>query len=95
MKDYYRYICPLQGYSIAKLYLSVDECDMAERYLAGYLSIKPTFHPAHNLMGEIHERQKKFPLALDAFKKSFCLDSTQKNVVHSICKILTRVSLSG
>ena len=72
----------------------MDEYDMAERYLAGYLSIKPTFHPAHNMMGEIHERQKKYSLALDAFKKSFSLDATQKNVVHSICKILAQV-LSG
>ena len=68
---------------------------MAERYLAGYLSIKPTFHPAHNMMGEIHEKQMKYPLALDAFKKSFCLDSTQKNVVYSICKILAKVGPSA
>ena len=80
-----------RGYSVAKLYMTVGEYEMAERYLAGFMSIKPTFHPAHNLMGEIHEKQGKFPLALDSFKKSFCLDATQKNVVYSICKILTQM----
>jgi Tfp pilus assembly protein PilF len=71
--------------------MSIDEYAMAERYLAGYLSVKPTFHPAHNLMGEIHERMNKPTLAMDAYKKSFSLDASQKNVVHSICKVLVQV----
>jgi len=58
-----------------------------------FIAEKGNFPPAHKLLGQILELQHQ--PALDAYKRSLDLDSTQNDILlKGLCKLYTYVSCS-
>ena len=58
------------------------------RYVAGFLSVKEGFAPAHKLLGQILEGLNQIEKAVTAYKRSLEIDEKQKDVVlKSECNI--------
>ena len=51
------------------------------RYLAGFLSVRENFAPAHKLLGQIYEGLQEVEKAITAYKRSLDLDDKQKDVL--------------
>ena len=51
------------------------------RYVAGFLSVKESFAPAHKLLGQILHGLKQTDKAITAYKRSLELDDKQKDVI--------------
>lgn len=49
--------------------------------MAGFLAIKPSYAPAHKLMGQIYENLGDTKKAIAAYKLSLELDSSQKDIL--------------
>ena len=52
-----------------------------DRYVAGFLSVKEGFAPAHKLLGQILEGLNQTEKAITAFKRSLEIDDKQKDVI--------------
>ncbi|KAI0239486.1 E3 SUMO-protein ligase RanBP2 [Lamellibrachia satsuma] len=76
-----------RGFQVAKLYVNIKEYDVAKRYMAGFLAIKPSYAPAHKLMGQIYENLGDTKKAIAAYKLSLELDSSQKDILLIICEL--------
>ncbi|XP_018328177.1 E3 SUMO-protein ligase RanBP2 [Agrilus planipennis] len=88
----------LRGYAFAKLYYKVGDYESARRFVSAYLHVKPSAE-AYNLLGKTLEKQEKYDSALEAYRRSFELDSKQNNLLIKICELLalenTNFDLTG
>lgn len=86
------FYCHLQrkllGFSFAKLYHQIGEQKLAKQHLASYLAVKETSSPAHRLAGQIAEALGERDAALRSYRRSYDLDSTQKDLVFKICALV-------
>ena len=84
--------------TVAKLYFNLGEVDLALKYLDKFLEVRGTSAHAVKFRGQILEKiidktqdpdqlYTKRVAALDAFKSTFELDQSQKEVLLKICEL--------
>ena len=84
--------------TVAKLYFNLGEVDLALKYLDKFLEVRGTSAHAFKFRGQILEKSlekssdpealhSKRRAALDAFKTTFDLDQSQKEVLLKICDL--------
>uniref|UniRef100_A0A182STJ7 RanBD1 domain-containing protein n=1 Tax=Anopheles maculatus TaxID=74869 RepID=A0A182STJ7_9DIPT len=78
----------LRGLAIARQYFKLNEYASAEHWLSCYLSVQEDSAPAHKLLGQCYEKQKKFDRAITAYQRSLQLDSKQTGLITDVCKLL-------
>ncbi|CAG2208518.1 NUP358 [Mytilus edulis] len=93
-KDVDRYVSHIpekektsRGYQISVLYNEAGDYETAKRYLASYISTRENVPQAHKLMGQILESSKNKEDAIESYKRSFQLDSKQKDLLLKICEL--------
>ncbi|XP_023348327.1 RANBP2-like and GRIP domain-containing protein 5/6 isoform X4 [Eurytemora carolleeae] len=83
----------LKGYFIAKLYYQVGDYESARKYLAGYLAERDSQSMAHKLNGQILTALKQTEKAVSAYKTCYQLDTSQKDVLQTICELLVELPI--
>nr|XP_040226853.2 E3 SUMO-protein ligase RanBP2 [Anopheles coluzzii] len=78
----------LRGLAIARQYFKLNEYASAEHWLSCYLSVQEDSAPAHKLLGQCYEKQKKFDRAITSYQRSLQLDSKQTGLITDVCKLL-------
>ncbi|XP_052888424.1 E3 SUMO-protein ligase RanBP2 [Anopheles moucheti] len=78
----------LRGLAIARQYFKLSEYASAEHWLSCYLSVQEDSAPAHKLLGQCYEKQKKFDRAITSYQRSLQLDSKQTGLITDVCKLL-------
>ena len=56
--------------------------------MAGFLAVKPSYAPAHRLMGQIYEKLGDTKKAIAAYKLSLELDDSQKDILLTSKQVL-------
>uniref|UniRef100_A0A182M135 E3 SUMO-protein ligase RanBP2 n=1 Tax=Anopheles culicifacies TaxID=139723 RepID=A0A182M135_9DIPT len=78
----------LRGLAVARQYFKLNEYVSAEHWLSCYLSVQEDSAPAHKLLGQCYEKQKKFDRAITSYQRSLQLDSKQTGLITDVCKLL-------
>lgn len=78
----------LKAYTVAKMYFNIGEYETARKYMAKYLSVRENSAVGHRLHGQVLEALQQRDRALAAFKTSFDLDQSQRDVVLKVCELL-------
>ncbi|KFB38061.1 AGAP002982-PA-like protein [Anopheles sinensis] len=78
----------LRGLAIARQYFRLNEFASAEHWLSCYLSVQEDSAPAHKLLGQCYEKQRKFDRAITSYQRSLQLDSKQTGLITEVCKLL-------
>ncbi|XP_052863157.1 E3 SUMO-protein ligase RanBP2 [Anopheles cruzii] len=78
----------LRGLVIARQYFKLNEYASAEHWLSCYLSVQEDSAPAHKLLGQCYEKQRKYDRAVTSYQRSLQLDSKQTGLITDVCKLL-------
>ena len=95
--------------TVAKLYFNLGEVDLALKYLDKFLEVRGTSAHAFKFRGQILEKSlekstiqdnpealySKRQAALEAFKTSFDLDQSQKEVLLKICNLYHQLPIDN
>lgn len=78
----------LLGFNFAKLFLQVGEYKLAKQHLASFLSVKESSAPGHRLAGQISEALNNKDDAVRSYRRSYDLDSSQRDLVFKLCSLI-------
>lgn len=84
----------LLGFNFAKSYHQIGEHKLAKQHLAAYLAIKECSAPGHRLAGQIAEAVGEKEAAVRSYRRSYDLDSTQRDLVFKICSLICELPAS-
>ena len=91
--------------TVARLYFNVGEIGLALKYLDKYCVVRPSSAHAFKFRGQILEKASereteeeqvysKKTAALEAYKDSYHLDLSQKELVKKICELSAQLSIN-
>lgn len=84
----------LLGFNFGKLYYQIGEHKLAKQHLASYLAVKESSAPGHRLAGQIAEALGDKEGAVRSYRRSYDLDSQQRDLVFKICTLLCELPVS-
>ncbi|KAF7256156.1 hypothetical protein EG68_06423 [Paragonimus skrjabini miyazakii] len=78
---------------IAKLYIDIDEFEVARRYLDRYLELQPNSVAALLLLGRVKESLEDFDGALKAYKSAFEGGVRDKSLLSHVCSTVLELNI--
>lgn len=84
----------LLGFNFAKSYHQIGEHKLAKQHLAAYLAVKECSAPGHRLAGQIAEALGEKEAAVRSYRRSYDLDSSQRDLVFKICSLICELPAS-
>ena len=80
----------LKSFAFARLYYDSKDYVAAKKYLTDYLSVNERDYRAHNLMGELSNHSGDFLDAINSYKRSLELCSSQKDIILRVVELLCK-----
>ena len=77
------------------MYHQIGEHKLAKQHLASYLAVKEVSAPGHRLAGQIAEALGEKETAVRSFKRSYDIDSNQRDLVLKICSLVCELPFSA
>lgn len=94
----------LKYFTVARLYFNVNETELALKYLDKFCQVRPSSPQAFKFRGQILEKAAehsedqaadvKKAAALEAYKTSYHLDLSQKELLLRICELSAQLPIN-